>query len=82
MGYINHDYVVDHTPGWKKTKARIYPSETATETKPAHVVIPPADVLAAAGSGQPDGKSPVAWMTESVHRFAAATGGQNERFAA
>ncbi len=73
---------VGHTPGWKKTKARIYPTETATETKPANVVIPPADVLAAAGSGQPDGKSTVAWITESVHRFASAIGGSNERWAA
>lgn len=73
---------VGHIPGWKKTKARIYPSQTSTETKPSHVVIPPPDVLAAAGTAQPDGKSQVAWLTESVHRFADASGGNGERWVA
>lgn len=73
---------VGHTPGWTKTRARIYPTPTATETKPVVVIIPPAAVLAAHGSSQPDAMTQPNWLTQHVSRFSEAISGSGERWAA
>ena len=46
------------------------------------IIIPPAGVLAAEGTAQPDAVTQTNWLTQSVNRFSEAINGSGERWAA
>ena len=76
---------IAHQAGWEKKKARIYPSETATQTEPRPIVFPPGHVLEAAGTSQPAGMQVSQWLTECVNKFTNAvkdSGNGAEKWAA
>ena len=62
---------ITRLPGWEKKKARIY--ETAHfsgDSVPKPILIPPPEVLQAAGSACPPGEQPSKWLTGHILAFA------------
>lgn len=75
---------IDRLPGWEKKKCRIYESETATETVPRPLVIPPIELMEEHGTAQIPGTATARWYTESVRAFSDAinlSGRAGERLA-
>lgn len=61
-----------HLPGWDKKQCRIYRNLNSSESDRKHIVFPPKAALVAANAAMPEGALPIAWLTESVFRFANA----------
>jgi putative DNA primase/helicase len=64
LGYI------DRLPGWSIKKARVHDSYHCTgPTEPKRLVIPPDDVLQAAGRAQKEGETQPQWLTVAMLDF-------------
>lgn len=68
--------------GWEKKKTRAYLTDTATSSTPVPIVIPPPDVLSAAGTAMKEGGSQAQWLGECIRQFAQALGIDTERLCA
>jgi putative DNA primase/helicase len=64
--------------GWEKKKCRIYPSETATQTEPKPLILPPPDAMQRAEMAHEEGSPVAAWLTASVAKFRRAIHGSDE----
>jgi len=63
---------IKHIPGWEKRPAYIYTSLVSSTRAQKQLVFPPPAVLAACGTGQPEGEKEITWLTQSVVAFSDA----------